>query len=61
MKSMDPSELVKQPQDATENPYRFPTKDKTDRQKTGFGATEEEVTCSVEVQVDKNGFYSWSL
>uniref|UniRef100_A0A4W6BTI3 CWF19-like protein 1 n=1 Tax=Lates calcarifer TaxID=8187 RepID=A0A4W6BTI3_LATCA len=30
MKTMDPSELVKQPQDVTENPYRRSTKDKTD-------------------------------
>uniref|UniRef100_A0A669EXC7 CWF19-like protein 1 n=1 Tax=Oreochromis niloticus TaxID=8128 RepID=A0A669EXC7_ORENI len=34
MKTMDPTELVKQPQDVTENPYRCPTKDKTDTQKT---------------------------
>lgn len=27
MKSMDPAELVKQPQDVTENPYRKPLKD----------------------------------
>ncbi|XP_062860120.1 CWF19-like protein 1 isoform X2 [Trichomycterus rosablanca] len=27
MKSMDPTELVKQPQEVTENPYRKPTKD----------------------------------
>lgn len=27
MKTMDPTELVKQPQDVTENPYRKPTKD----------------------------------
>lgn len=27
MKSMDPTELVKQPQDVTENPYRKPSKD----------------------------------
>uniref|UniRef100_A0A8C9XBI8 CWF19-like protein 1 n=1 Tax=Sander lucioperca TaxID=283035 RepID=A0A8C9XBI8_SANLU len=42
MKTMDPSELVKQPQDVTENPYRCPTKDKTDKLKTGFSTTEEE-------------------
>ncbi|XP_031586175.1 CWF19-like protein 1 [Oreochromis aureus] len=42
MKTMDPTELVKQPQDVTENPYRCPTKDKTDTQKTAFSATEEE-------------------
>uniref|UniRef100_A0A669C5P4 CWF19-like protein 1 n=1 Tax=Oreochromis niloticus TaxID=8128 RepID=A0A669C5P4_ORENI len=41
MKTMDPTELVKQPQDVTENPYRCPTKDKTDTQKTAFSATEE--------------------
>ncbi len=40
---MDPSELVKQPQDVTENPYRCSAKDKTDKQKTGFSTTEEEV------------------
>ncbi|GLD48230.1 CWF19-like protein 1 [Lates japonicus] len=34
MKTMDPSELVKQPQDVTENPYRRSTKDKTDVPKT---------------------------
>uniref|UniRef100_A0A3Q0S2P4 CWF19-like protein 1 n=1 Tax=Amphilophus citrinellus TaxID=61819 RepID=A0A3Q0S2P4_AMPCI len=42
MKTMDPSELVKQPQDVTENPYRRPTKDKKDTQKTAFSTTEEE-------------------
>ncbi|XP_034529407.1 CWF19-like protein 1 [Notolabrus celidotus] len=42
MKTMDPSELVKQPQDVTENPYRHPSKDKTDKLKTSFGITEEE-------------------
>ncbi|XP_006781078.1 CWF19-like protein 1 [Neolamprologus brichardi] len=42
MKTMDPAELVKQPQDVTENPYRCPTKDKMDTQKTAFSATEEE-------------------
>lgn len=42
MKTMDPTELVKQPQDVTENPYRCPMKDKTDTQKTAFSATEEE-------------------
>uniref|UniRef100_A0A8C9XF11 CWF19-like protein 1 n=1 Tax=Sander lucioperca TaxID=283035 RepID=A0A8C9XF11_SANLU len=45
MKTMDPSELVKQPQDVTENPYRCPTKDKTDKLKTGFSTTEEEEVC----------------
>lgn len=43
MKTMDPSELVKQPQDVTENPYRRTTKDKTDTQRAAFGTTEEEV------------------
>nr|XP_020468951.1 CWF19-like protein 1 isoform X2 [Monopterus albus] len=42
MKVMDPSELVKQPQDVTENPYRRSTKDTTDTQKTGLNTTEEE-------------------
>lgn len=42
MKTMDPSELVKQPQDVTENPYRRSGKDKTDMHKTGFGTTAEE-------------------
>ncbi|XP_041833103.1 CWF19-like protein 1 isoform X2 [Melanotaenia boesemani] len=42
MKSMDPAELVKQPQDVTENPYKRPGKDKADAQKATFGATEEE-------------------
>uniref|UniRef100_A0A8C2Z6V9 CWF19-like protein 1 n=1 Tax=Cyclopterus lumpus TaxID=8103 RepID=A0A8C2Z6V9_CYCLU len=39
MKTMEPSELVKQPQDVTENPYRRTAKDKP---KTGFNATPEE-------------------
>lgn len=39
---MDPSELVKQPQDVTENPYRHSAKDKTDKQKTSFSAAAEE-------------------
>ncbi|XP_068611395.1 CWF19-like protein 1 [Brachionichthys hirsutus] len=42
MKTMDPSELVKQPQDVTENPYRRPAKDETGQQKTSVGAAEEE-------------------
>ncbi|XP_058482037.1 CWF19-like protein 1 [Solea solea] len=42
MKSMDPSELVKQPQDVTENPYRRSAKDKTDAAKTSFTSTEDE-------------------
>ncbi|KAK0154510.1 CWF19-like protein 1 [Merluccius polli] len=42
MKSMDPSELVKQPQDVTENPYRRSGKDKTQRDRTGFDPAEEE-------------------
>ncbi|XP_028253088.1 CWF19-like protein 1 [Parambassis ranga] len=46
MKTMDPSELVKQPQDVTENPYRRATKDKTDTQRTTFGTTEEEEPAS---------------
>ncbi|XP_026182623.1 CWF19-like protein 1 [Mastacembelus armatus] len=42
MKTMDPSELVKQPQDVTENPYRRSTKDKPDTQMKGLSTTEEE-------------------
>ncbi|KAM9705525.1 CWF19-like protein 1 [Menidia menidia] len=42
MKTMDPAELVKQPQDVTENPYRRSAKDKTPVQQTDFGSTEEE-------------------
>ncbi|TMS03105.1 CWF19-like protein 1, partial [Larimichthys crocea] len=42
MKTMDPTELVKQPQDVTENPYRSTAKDKTDKQKPSFNAAEEE-------------------
>lgn len=42
MKTMDPVELVKQPQDVTENPYRRQAKEKTEAQKTAF-STEEEV------------------
>lgn len=43
MKNMDPTELVKQPQDVTENPYNRTTKDKTDTPKTSFNIAEEEV------------------
>ncbi|KAM3588271.1 uncharacterized protein V6R79_025226 [Siganus canaliculatus] len=42
MKTMDPVELVKQPQDVTENPYRFSTKDKAEKQKPSFSTEEEE-------------------
>ncbi|KAK2882949.1 CWF19-like protein 1 [Channa argus] len=42
MKTMDPSELVKQPQDVTENPYRRSTKDKTNAQNTGFSTSVDE-------------------
>ncbi|XP_033845590.1 CWF19-like protein 1 [Periophthalmus magnuspinnatus] len=42
MKSMDQVELVKQPQDVTENPYRRVTKDKTDAPKPSFKSEEEE-------------------
>ena len=45
MKTLDPSELVKQPQDVTENPYRRPAKDKTETLKKGFSVAEEEVQC----------------
>lgn len=44
MKIMDPSELVKQPQDVTENPYRRSVKDKTDKQTASFSSEAEEVT-----------------
>lgn len=43
MKNMDPAELVKQPQDVTESPYRRSAKDKTDTQKPAFGNADEEV------------------
>lgn len=43
MKTMDPSELLKQPQDVTENPYRYSAKDKADKQKMGFSTAEDEV------------------
>ncbi|XP_037551951.1 CWF19-like protein 1 [Nematolebias whitei] len=42
MKNMDPAELVKQPQDVTENPYRRPAKDKTDTKQAAFSAAEDE-------------------
>uniref|UniRef100_A0A3P9HA38 CWF19-like protein 1 n=1 Tax=Oryzias latipes TaxID=8090 RepID=A0A3P9HA38_ORYLA len=42
MKNMDPTELVKQPQDVTENPYRRPAKDKKEAQKPAFSTQEEE-------------------
>lgn len=42
MKVMDPSELVKQPQDVTEKP--FGSSADPDRQKTSFSAAAEEVT-----------------
>nr|XP_057921782.1 CWF19-like protein 1 isoform X2 [Doryrhamphus excisus] len=43
MKTMDQSELVKQPQDVTENPYRHGTKDRKEAIKSSLGvATEEE-------------------
>ncbi|XP_074554396.1 CWF19-like protein 1 [Halichoeres trimaculatus] len=45
MKTMDPSELVKQPQDVTENPYRHP-KDKTEKHKSSFSTVEEEEPAS---------------
>lgn len=45
MKNMDPSELVKQPQDVTENPYRHSAKGTLDKQKKSFvGAAAEEVS-----------------
>ncbi|KAL6116593.1 cwf19l1 [Pungitius sinensis] len=42
MKTMDPSELVKQPQDVTENPYRRSTKERAERLKTSLSSTQEE-------------------
>uniref|UniRef100_A0A4W6C0F2 CWF19-like protein 1 n=1 Tax=Lates calcarifer TaxID=8187 RepID=A0A4W6C0F2_LATCA len=45
MKTMDPSELVKQPQDVTENPYRRSTKDKTDAPKTETPRHQHRNTC----------------
>ncbi|XP_034092401.1 CWF19-like protein 1 isoform X3 [Gymnodraco acuticeps] len=42
MKALEASELVKQPQDVTENPYRFCSKDKTGKQRPSFNTTEEE-------------------
>lgn len=56
MKAMDPSELVKQPQDVTENPYRRPVKDKTDAQKTSFSTAEEEVQYKNTMKV-ATGYY----
>ena len=47
MKSMEPSELVKQPQDVTENPYRRSGKEKLQRGKTGLDPAEEEVCVCV--------------
>ncbi|KAI4798878.1 hypothetical protein KUCAC02_020423 [Chaenocephalus aceratus] len=41
-KALEASELVKQPQDVTENPYRFCSKDKTGKQRPSFNTTEEE-------------------
>lgn len=41
MKTMEPLELVKQPQDVTESPYRRSDKDKTEASKTSFGSNEE--------------------
>ncbi|XP_069543627.1 LOW QUALITY PROTEIN: CWF19-like protein 1 [Brachyistius frenatus] len=41
MKTTDPSELVKQPQDVTENPYRRSVKDKTHPPRPAFGEDEE--------------------
>ncbi|XP_042578002.1 CWF19-like protein 1 isoform X3 [Cyprinus carpio] len=43
MKSMDPAELVKQPQDVTENPYRKPMKDgKKEKPPPSMTGAEEE-------------------
>ncbi|XP_015239406.1 PREDICTED: CWF19-like protein 1, partial [Cyprinodon variegatus] len=46
MKNMDPTELVKQPQDATENPYRRSVKDKTETKKAAFSTADEEEPAS---------------
>lgn len=54
MKSLEPSELLKQPQDVTENPYRLAAKDKNSKQqRTNFSAsnTEEEVTSCRSLQL----------
>lgn len=45
LRSMDAAELVKQPQDVTENPYRRATKDKTDAAKPSL-STEDEAPVS---------------
>uniref|UniRef100_A0A1A8FKW9 CWF19-like protein 1 n=1 Tax=Nothobranchius korthausae TaxID=1143690 RepID=A0A1A8FKW9_9TELE len=42
MKNLDPAELVKQPQDVTENPYRHAAQDKTHAQKAAFSTDDEE-------------------
>ncbi|XP_038123069.1 CWF19-like protein 1 [Cyprinodon tularosa] len=46
MKNMDPTELVKQPQDATENPYRRSIKDKAETKKAAFSTADEEEPAS---------------
>ncbi|XP_034019142.1 CWF19-like protein 1 [Thalassophryne amazonica] len=42
MKTLDPSELVKQPQDVTENPYRHSRKDESEKKRTDFSTKDEE-------------------
>lgn len=44
MKVMDASELVKQPQDVTENPFAHSAKDDASRQKSSFNLAAGEVT-----------------
>ncbi|XP_077401061.1 CWF19-like protein 1 [Vanacampus margaritifer] len=55
MKTMDPSELVKQPQDVTENPYRRIAKDKKETLKTSLGAAAEEEEPSTQFFFDLSG------
>lgn len=60
MKVMDPSELVKQPQDVTENPFNHSAKDGTNRQKTSFGLAAEEVTeerFSLRETIQRKGYF----
>ncbi|KAJ3612398.1 hypothetical protein NHX12_020674 [Muraenolepis orangiensis] len=55
MKSMEQAELVKQPQDVTENPYRHPGKDKNQRHKTGFDPAGDEEPASQKRPSDGDG------
>lgn len=54
MRSMDPVELVKQPQDVTENPYRRVTKDKTNAPKPSFSTEEEEPVAQFFFDLSRN-------